>query len=240
LDLNIFYYYLIIALGFLLRNYKKIPSITKNIYDLSYQNNSETLRDNKRLIKFNNKHKTLSKIPILRIILRFIIRNGFLYIFLLILIIVTHSAIKLPYIDNNFSGINAMKYNSYVEPAKYMLENDNPFHFQKKYLADPVNNPEVISKKLSSIPIMEWGLFLTFKAFPNYPLEISTRLFTNLLGIIIILLMYAFFNKIFSKKHSIIITFLFSINTIFIFSTYLTVYDSIIFIFFFLSLIFLF
>jgi hypothetical protein len=35
-----------------------------------------------------------------------------------------------------------MKYNTYVEPAIYMIENNTPFWNQKKYQADPVNNPE--------------------------------------------------------------------------------------------------
>jgi MFS family permease len=166
-------------------------------------------------------------------------RKNWPYLIGLIFIIAIFTAIKAPYFKTSFTGEHTMKYNTYVEPAKYMHERNNPFWMQRKYQADPVDNPQGIFKVFGSPPLIEWGLFLTYKMFPNNSLEFNTRLFTNFLGILILIFAYVFFAKWFSKVQSLLIVFLMAINPIINFASFVTTGDSLLFIFMFLSLIYL-
>ncbi len=170
---------------------------------------------------------------------RWINTEGWIYVLILFLIIVMFTAIKAPYFNVSFTSEHTMKYNAYVEPAKYMSELNDPFHFQKKYLAEPVNNPQGIFKNFENLPLLEWGLFLTYKAFPNNSLEFNTRIFTHLLGIIILIFAYIFFRKWLSKTQSLLIVFLMAINPIINKTSFDTVEDSLLVIFAFISLVYL-
>jgi hypothetical protein len=129
-----------------------------------------------------------------------------------------------------------MKYNTYVEPAIYMEQKGTMLWNQKRYVSDPVHNPEGIFMKFDKLPLMEWGLYLTYKLFPNAGIEAKTRIFTHAIGIVILLCAYLFFCGYFPKSFTVLFIGLFSINPVFSFSTYITVLDSIVFIFMFLSL----
>jgi 4-amino-4-deoxy-L-arabinose transferase-like glycosyltransferase len=157
----------------------------------------------------------------------------------LIFIIAIFTAIKAPYFNTSFTGEHTMKYNAYVEPAKYMYERNNPLWMQRKYKADPVSNPQGIFKTFGNPPLIEWGLFSTYKLFPNNSIEFNTRLFTHFLGVLILIFAYVFFTKWLTKTQSLLIIFLMAINPIINFISFVTIADSLLLIFMFLSLIYL-
>jgi len=207
--------------------------------EIEHEKLSEEKAEKKRYKEFNKKFPRINRIWGLRNIVRWGYKEGWVYVLILLAILIMFTAIKYPYFDVSFTGEHAMKYNSYVEPAKYMVENNNPFWNQKKYMADPINNPQGIFNSFGTLPIMEWGLFSTYKLFPNNSLEFNTRLFTNFLGVLILFFTYFFFKFWFLKKQSLLIVFLMAINPIISFATFVTVYDSLLILFMFISLIFL-
>ena len=72
--------------------------------------------------------------------------------------------IKAPYFQMNFTGNNTMKYNTYVEPAKFMLKRKDPFLMEKRYRANPINNRLGV-EKLTTLPLIEWGLAASYSSF---------------------------------------------------------------------------
>jgi len=162
--------------------------------------------------------------------------HGFPYIAALVLAIAVFTAVKLPYLGVPFTGPHSMKYNTYVEPAIYMERHGTMLWNQKRYVADPVHNPEGIFRKFDKLPLMEWGLYLTYRLFPDAGIEMKTRLFTHVIGILILLLAYRFFCAYFPKAFVALFLGLFAISPVFSFSTYITVLDSIVMVFMFVSL----
>jgi 4-amino-4-deoxy-L-arabinose transferase-like glycosyltransferase len=200
---------------------------------------NESSAEQKRFEEFPEKFPVINKIPIFKNIIRYVHKEGWWRIIALLTIFIAFTAVKAPYFGVSFTGEHTMKYNAYVEPAKYMLEKNNPFWNQQKYQANPVNNPEGIFKIFGNPPLIEWGLVTTYYLFPYNSAEFNTRLFTHFLGILILFLSYLFFSKWLSKENSLIITFLISINPIISFISFVTTEDSLLLIFTFLSLIYL-
>ena len=163
-------------------------------------------------------------------------KEGIIYTLIFIGILSLFALIKAPYFDYSFTGEHVMKYSTYVEPAKHMYESNNPFLNQRKYLADPTNNPQGIFGSFGSIPLLEWGLAATYIIMPFNSLEENTRLFTLFIGILSLIFAYIFFKKWFSKKQSLIILFGMSINPIINFTYFVTVEDSLLLLFTFISL----
>ncbi len=160
--------------------------------EIESEKSQEDLKEQIKKQEFQFKFPRLNKIWGVRHISKWFYKEGWFVILILLLILIVFTLIKLPYFGVSFTGEHTMKYNSYVEPAKYMLENDNPFFYQKKYLSDPVNNPRGNFSVFGSLPLLEWGLLLTYKIFPSNSLEVNTRLFTNFLGILLLLSSYLF------------------------------------------------
>ncbi len=231
------FYISVLSIGFgFLTFYANRDRVEKEIED---EKEKEGEAEKKREEEFEGKFPRINKIWGLRSVVRWMYREGWWYVIILLAILIIFTAIKVPYFDLNFTGEHTMKYNSYVEPAKYMAEQNNPFWNQKKYFSDPINNPKGISNSFGHIPIMEWGLLSTYKLFPNNSLEFNTRLFTNFIGLLILISAYIFFKFYFSKMQSLIILFLMAINPIISFATFVTILDSFLILFMFLSLIFL-
>jgi 4-amino-4-deoxy-L-arabinose transferase-like glycosyltransferase len=199
----------------------------------------EELAEQNRKAEFSKKFPKINKIPILRGFIRWMYKEGFIYLFGLLLILTMFTAIKAPYFNISFTGEHTMKYNTHVEPAKYMNERNDPLWMQRKYLSDPVNNPQGIFNNFGNPPLMEWGLLSTYKLFPENSLEFNTRLFTHLLGIIILILSYFFFKKWFNTKQVLLIIFLLAINPIINLLSFVTVLDSWLLIFTLISLIYI-
>jgi 4-amino-4-deoxy-L-arabinose transferase-like glycosyltransferase len=203
------------------------------------EQSKEELAEKKRKEEFPHKYPKINKVPILRNFIRWMYKEGFIYLFGLFLILIMFTAIKAPYFDVSFTGEHTMKYNTHVEPAKYMNERNDPLWMQRKYLSDPVNNPQGIFNNFGNPPLMEWGLLATYKLFPENSLELNTRLFTHFLGIIILILSYLFFKKWFNKKQVLLIVFLLAINPIINLLSFVTVLDSWLLIFTLISLIYI-
>jgi 4-amino-4-deoxy-L-arabinose transferase-like glycosyltransferase len=157
-------------------------------------------------------------------------------LFFLILILIGFTIMKAPYFDYNFTGANTMKYNTYVEPAKYMIEKGDFTWLQHKYLANPTENPEGIRESLPQLPILEWSLATTFKLLPNRPIEVSTRLLTHTMGLITLVLVFLLTKKWTNNTYSLIVTTFMATNRIIGITSFVTVYDTVIFISFLTSL----
>lgn len=223
----------VLGIILILKNKKRIEK------DILEEEAREAKEKIKKANKFPKRFPLLAKIPILNSIFSWIYSQGLWSIIGLLVILTIFTIVKAPYFDTSFTGEHTMKYNTYVEPAKYMYEKNNPFWMQRKYQSDPVNNPQGIFKNFGSLPLNEWGLFLTYKAFPNNSIEVNTRIFTHFLGLLILIFAYIFFSKWLSKRESLLITFLMSINPIINFISFVTVADSWLIIFTFLTLIYL-
>jgi len=236
--INIYYFPILSLITFFIG----FTLIFKNNNEISYEINDEYEKEkkleNKKYNEFNNIFLKINKIPIINYIFRFIYKEGYLYIIFLLLILTLFFLIKIPYMDLSFTGPHRMKYSSYVEPAKHMIEKGLLWN-QTKYQADPILLPDGKYDSFGSYPFMEWGIVFTNYLFPNNSLEYNTRIFMAFLGIILLLLIYRFLKEFLIKKHALIIIYLLSINTIFQFFTYVTVLDPINLIFLFLSLIYL-
>ena len=138
-----------------------------------------------------------------------------------------------------FTGEHSLKYNSYVEPAMYMAEKNNPFWVQYRYLSDPVENPQGIQKKYGKFPLLEWGLYLSYVVMPGNNIEVKTRIFMHLIGVLIILFAYIFFQFWLSDALALVIVALIALNPIVSLSTYVTVADSVLIMLMFMSFIYL-
>ena len=163
-------------------------------------------------------------------------RRGVPYALGVIAILLLFTWIKAPYLAVPFTGEHSMKYNTYVEPAVYMVQKDSMLWNQKKYVSDPVHNPEGIFPKFEHLPLMEWGLFLTYRLFPAAGIEVKTRIFTHLIGVLTLLFAWRFFSGYFPKDFNLLLIGLVAVNPVFSFATYVTVLDSIVFLFMFISL----
>lgn len=163
-------------------------------------------------------------------------RRGYPYLVGLIAVLALFTWIKVPYLAAPFTGEHSMKYNTYVEPAVYMLQKDSMLWNQKKYVSDPVHNPEGIFPKFEHLPLMEWGLFLTYRLFPTAGIELKTRVFTHLIGVLTLLYAWRFFSGYFPESFNLLLIGLVAMNPVFSFATYVTVLDSIVFLFMFISL----
>jgi 4-amino-4-deoxy-L-arabinose transferase-like glycosyltransferase len=154
---------------------------------------------------------------------------------LLILILIGFTVIKAPYFDYNFTGAHTMKYNTYVEPAKYMVEQNDFTWYQLKYLANPVTNPDGTGRRLPQLPLLEWSLASTFKFLPNNSLEVNTRLVTHTIGLLTLVFTFLLVKKWSNNIYALIVTSLMATNSIVIFTTFVTVYDGINFMFLLIS-----
>lgn len=200
---------------------------------------SEVEADQGRRIRFLEKHAALTRYPVIRNVPLFFNRHGFRRILTLGVILLVFSGIKIPYLKTPFTGAHSTKYTTYVEPAVYMAEKNNIFWYQQKYSSDPVFNPEGIHSKFPHFPLFEWGLFVFYKAIPLGNLEFKTRIFTHFIGFLILISSYIFFCEWLKKNLALIITGLISINPVFVFSTFVTVLDSLVILLMFVSFILL-
>jgi 4-amino-4-deoxy-L-arabinose transferase-like glycosyltransferase len=83
------------------------------------------------------------------------------------------------------------------------------------------------------------GLAATYKIFPDNTTEYNTRVFMNTLGILLLLAAFIFFAQNLGIFHSLIITALLALNPIISFVGFLTVYDTLLILIMFISLIML-
>lgn len=208
------------------------------IRDLEQEKTREGKEEIKRKKEFPEKFSNINKIPVFRSIVKWVYKEKWWYILGLFFIIVLFIYIRYPYMDLNFTGYHEMKYSWSVEPAKHMLDHGMLWN-ERKYIADPVLLIDGTYDTFGTYPLMEWGLYTTFKLFPNNSIELNARLFTTFIGILIFIFAYLLFKSFLSKKQTLILLFLFSINVIIQFFTYVTVNDSLIILCFFISLYFL-
>ena len=152
--------------------------------------------------------------------------HGITYVVSMICIIALFTAIKAPYFHVPFTGDHSIKYNTYVEPALYMSQRNDPTWYQARYKCDPVENPKGIFNRFSDFPLFQWGLFATYKILPSGSIETKTRIYTHIIGILLLVSAYLFFRKWVSGYLALLMVFMMSINPIIVFGTFVTILDS--------------
>ena len=202
-----------------------------------YQSDVESRKT--RSAQFEKRFPTIDKTPLMRGVARGLYSHGSAPVISLIAILLIFTAIKAPYFSMPFTGEHPTKYNTYVEPALYMSQTNNPLLYQKKYVADPVTNPAGIFNKFDHLPLFEWGLGITYKIIPFGSVETKTRLFTHFIGLWLFVLAYIFFIRWLPTKLTFLVLALMSVNPIIVFGTYVTVLDSLVILCMFLSFIML-
>lgn len=198
--------------------------VTFNGIENEYRSDVENRRA--RRAEFEKRFQRVDRIPLVGRIGKGLFAEGGLNIALLFAILIVFTAMKAPYFGLPFTGDHATKYNTYVEPALYMSQTNNPLLYMKKYVADPVTNPGGIFKTFDHLPIFEWGLFLTYKVLPFGSIETKTRLFTHFIGLGMLVFAYLFFIRWLPAKLTLLVLAMMSINPIILFGTYVTVLDS--------------
>ncbi len=198
---------------------------------------SEMAEESFRNQQFPLAHPRLARFPVLGRIFRRIHSHGYPFVGAVLAVLVVFTMIKAPYLNLPFTGEHYVKYNTYVEPAVHMMERNDPFWFQQKYAADPVANPEGMRRDINYFPLYEWGLFLTYKMLPFGTIEFKTRIFAHLIGVLMLLLAYAFFRFYMAKKLALILLSLIAINPIISLATYVTNLDILAIVFMFASFI---
>lgn len=154
------------------------------------------------------------------------ISNKWAYV-ILVGILVLFTWIKAPYFEYNFTGEHTMKYNTYVEPAKYMAERGDFTWYQQKYLGNPISNPQGIRNHLPQLPLLEWSLATSYLLLPGNSIELNTRLVTHTIGIVTLLFTFLLVKKWSNNIYALITTTLMATNAIVAFATFVTVYDGI-------------
>lgn len=175
---------------------------------------------------FETRFPRTARIPLVGRTGKLLFAEGGVNLALLLAILILFTAIKAPYFGLPFTGEHPTKYNTYVEPALYMSQTNNPLLYMKKYVADPVTNPDGALEKFDHLPLFEWGLFLTYEAVPFGSLETRTRLFTHLVGLGMLVCAYLFFARWLPAKLALLVVAMMSINPVIVFGTYVTVLDS--------------
>ncbi len=156
--------------------------------------------------------------------------------FLLIIFFIFLTIFRVKFFNTPFTTDHPMKYAAYVEPANYIVKSKNIFNYQKKYYLNNVSNLEGEKLDLNHFPIFEWLLASTYY-FLNIPIELATRIFLHLLLITNLTLIYIYLSKKVSYFTSVLATSVIALNPIINFSHYVTVIDSLLITFTFLSLI---
>lgn len=161
-------------------------------------------------------------------------KYGFLILFL---IIIGFTLIKVPYLNKNFTGNNTMKYNTYVEPAKHIVETNVFLPIEKRYRANPIDNPKGVENP-RHLPVMEWTLAIAYKIFGMENITIVTRIYMHLVGIFTLIASYFLIKKTIDQFTALIFVSLLSINPLFALVNHLTIYDSLLMISFVVSYLF--
>lgn len=152
------------------------------------------------------------------------VKSAFSWIVLAMILMIS-TLVKAPFFNYSFTGAYATKYASHVEPAQYMKILNNPFHYQKKYIAARSSNFAGVFETFNTLPLMEWTLFSGYKLLP-FSIETTTRLVTSLIGVAALIMAFLFFKQTIGSKESLWITFLIAFSAVFSLATYLTVLDS--------------
>lgn len=145
----------------------------------------------------------------------------------LVLILGIFTLLKQPYFGLSFTGEHNLKYAWTVEIAQHMSERNDPLWFQTRYVLDPINNPSGMLKNIDVLPLMEWGIYGVNELLPMNSIEFNTRIFTHLIGVAILICAYVFFRSRIGRGPSLLTIGLLSVSPIFVFGTYVTVYDSV-------------
>ena len=205
--------------------------------EIKEEKDNEEQAEQKRAEEFPKRFPRMNRMPLINYISKLFYKEGLIYSLILILILTIFVSLKFPYMSLSFTGDHDMKYSSYVEPAKHMLEHGLLWN-QIKYQADPITLPDGKFDTFGQYPIMEWGI-VAINTIPSFSLEFNARLYMTIFGVILLLLIYTALKEFLPKRQAILVLFILSTNMIIQFFTYVTVLDPINLIFFFSSLIFL-
>ncbi|MCQ1536895.1 glycosyltransferase family 39 protein [Methanosarcina sp. KYL-1] len=203
------------------------------LYNSEDEVDIEKEEEEQRAIKFEVKHPSMNKIPIINFLARQFYKEGS-SVFGLAAVFTAFAAVRAPYMNYSFAGVaHCDKYATHLPNLINMYKYLNPFLNQNYSYISIFNGLDTYSRSLGYFPFFEWT-FLPFMPLSEFiPLEILIRNLLTILGILLLYLIYRFFNKLFTKKIALIGTLLLAFNPVFQLTTYVTVMDlpSLIFMF---------
>ena len=208
----------------------------QTIDKINCEHRNDLQKEKIRKIQFVSLHPGVAQFPFIRYVATNCYSLGVKPIVALLLILMVFTIIKAPYFGVSFTGDHSMKYNTYVEPALYMMQKNDITWYQSKYNSDPVDNPGGVQRKFWNIPLYEWGLFATFKLLPFGSIETKTRIYTHFIGLMILIFGFLFLRHWVPARLALLAVLLMALNPMISFSTFVTVLDSMAILFTFLSL----
>jgi hypothetical protein len=145
----------------------------------------------------------------------------------LIFILVLFIFIRLPYFNTHFAvKFHPGKYVSYVPISQEMFQHKNPFYFSNPSYTKLLESAE--EQRFTSfwrLPIFEWSLAPLFNFQNIFTKELIVRSHLTLLALILLISLFFFLWKLFSKEIAIIGTFIFSLTPFFHLLTWTTNMD---------------
>ncbi len=156
-------------------------------------------------------------------------------LFLIILIFVGFK--KISYLGQMMFD---MKYMAYVEPAKNMVEESDPFLVIKQYRARFFHDPPGENRSFGNFPILIWPLAVLFSLFKNvFSYELLARGLMALWGIGTLLAIYLAIKEYTNERWALFPVLFLAVSPLFHLISYKTVLDTPMLCFLFLSLYFL-
>ncbi|MGV9206267.1 MAG: glycosyltransferase family 39 protein [Promethearchaeia archaeon] len=157
-----------------------------------------------------------------------------------ILILLVFTFVKAPFMDEPLtSPSHSTKYRTLISPPFEMERRNDPLVGEIKY---PISLEEAQSpsnNEFRMIPLYSWGLYSFFEIFPGNEIDLNARIFTNALGIVTLVLIFIYLSKVFNEKFSILTSAIIAVSFLFNFAHFVTVWDSMMILFMFASLILL-
>ncbi len=200
------------------------------------ENKEEEKEEEQRLVKFESKYPSISKVPIIGFLAKQFYKEG-PYALGLVAVFAAFTAVRAPYMNYSFAGVgHCDKYATYLPNLINMYKNLNPFLNQNHSYISIFSDLDVYSQSFGYFPFFEWA-FLPFMPLSKLiPIEFLVRSLLTIVGILLLYLVYQFFDKLFDKKIALIGTLVLALNPIFQLTTYVTVMDLPSLIFMFLAL----
>ena len=112
--------------------------------------------------EFKQKYAVVSRIPLIGKLSGETYSLGIGAVTGVLIALTIFTLFKVQYFNVPFTGEHPMKYSAFAGPAINMVEKNNILWYQNRYKVDPIHNPEGVNQKFSDVPVMEWGLFLTY------------------------------------------------------------------------------
>ncbi len=186
------------------------------IGDIEEEKIQEELEEEKRKMEFSKKFPKINKIPIFKSIVKWMYKEGWMYVLGLILIIFIFIMLKVPYYDNNLlESPNFDKFRSYLPNLINSYQNKNPFHSENNFYGTVGDYGNRNYSYIDSFPFYTWSLYPFMFLTKYIPFLLLVRYLMTFLDTVIVISIYFLFKRIMSKKIAIFGALFLSVNTFF-------------------------